>query len=183
MRPKRTGIPGLALALLLHAPVGWHALRQDVGGEAQLHGGATPQQLRQQLAVAGGAHRVAQPLRREGQHGAHLHAQRVSARAAQKNKKQEGRASSALSTSPQCSVSGSPAARAAASAGCHVAKAPSVGLPDRSMPTTPRPRSSTASATVSSAAAQSAHRSTGIRCARLRCAPRAAAARAFTAVD
>ena len=93
------------------------------------------------------------------------------------------RASSALSTSPQCSVSGSPAARAAASAGCHVAKAPSVGLPDRSTPTTPRPRSAAASATVSSAAAQSAHRSKCIRSARLRCSLRAAAARAFTAVD
>jgi hypothetical protein len=37
-----------------------------------------------------------------------------------------------------------------------VAKAPSVGLPDKSTPTTPRPRSSAASDTVSSAAAQSA---------------------------
>lgn len=101
---------------------------------------------------------MAQPLRRKRQHRAHLRAgaklQRQRRRAGRRP--QAGRASSALSTSPQCSVSGSPADRAAASAGCHVAKAPSVGLPDKSTPTTPRPRSSAASDTVSSAAAQSA---------------------------
>ena len=60
----------------LAAPVGWHALREDVGGEAQLHRDARAQQLGQQLAVAGGAHRVAQPLRRKSQHVPHLRSER-----------------------------------------------------------------------------------------------------------
>ena len=65
------------------------------------------------------------------------------------------RTSSALSTSPQCSVTARPSSRAVWSAGSQVGQAPTAGLPDKSMPATPLCRSSCANSTVSNAAAPS----------------------------